>query len=893
MNPARTTNLLKMTVTAILLLQLCMNTVAATPDGTLRQQMYMLHRRLGINFVYGQDIHVDRPYTGPALKGMQADAALKTLFRDTGISWQWKGSYIILKQHTSKEVEKTSPDGKAQVRGRRHTLSGYVRDREGEPLINATVYDLTSMQGTMTNEYGFFSITLAAGEHQLRVSYIGYSDSVERIKLDRNIRRDITLETNASLAEVVITGDMNSPLLNTQTGKRSLGKKDIQTEFNLMSSPDVVKTLQRTSGIAEGVELSSGLYVHGGGNDENLFLLDGTPLYQVNHTMGLFSSFNTDVVNNVDFYKSGFPARYGGRLSSVVDVRTEDGNMQRRKMSYRVGILDGSIHAEGPIVKGRTSYNIGLRRSWLDLLTRPIFAIYNHNHKDEQTSVSYQFHDLNAKLTHIFNDRSRIHLSIYSGNDGLHSKYTDRMEYTKGTVERGTYKNDFKWGNFNAAINWSYIFSPKFFANFTTVYTHNLSRFAGHDDEHVTSESQKDAAVYLNEHSHQSSIDDVGTRLAFEYRPDPHHHIRFGQDYTYHLFRPQTSNQIYYQGTQGEPNDTIRSQSSNRHTAHEINLYAEDEVTVNDRWSFNGGVNAVCFVIGNKTFCNIDPRLALKYQLNRRVSLKLSYTYMTQFVHKISNAFLDLPTDYWVPTTQLLKPMRSYQLAAGIYAQLNRHWTVSTEGYWKRSGNLLQYSSWTGIEPPAESWDTQVMRGRGRFYGVEFDAHYHSARLKADLAYTLSWSQRRFDDFYDGWYDDKFDNRHRLLISARYRLMANTYVYAGWTMHTGNKMTMPTQYAARPNLPSGAGITSDAGFIYERPNNVTLPTYHRLDVGIDFHRVNKKGRERIWNISFYNVYCHLNSMGGTVDYNEQTKRFRVRNRAFIPIIPSISYTLKF
>ncbi|MCI6550219.1 MAG: carboxypeptidase-like regulatory domain-containing protein, partial [Prevotella sp.] len=178
MNPARTTKLLKMTVTAILLLQLCMNTVAATPDGTLRQQMDMLHRRLGINFVYGQDIHVDRPYTGPALKGMQADAALKTLFRDTGISWQWKGSYIILKQHTSKEVEKTSPDGKAQVRGRRHTLSGYVRDREGEPLINATVYDLTSMQGTMTNEYGFFSITLAAGEHQLRVSYIGYSDSV-------------------------------------------------------------------------------------------------------------------------------------------------------------------------------------------------------------------------------------------------------------------------------------------------------------------------------------------------------------------------------------------------------------------------------------------------------------------------------------------------------------------------------------------------------------------------------------------------------------------------------------------------------------------------------------------------------------------------------------------
>ena len=315
----------------------------------------------------------------------------------------------------------------------RFTLSGYVKDRNGEPLINATIYDLTTRQGTMTNAYGHFSLTLGEGRHEIRCSYVGYKTLVETIELTANQNHDIILQNEAQLDEVVVTTDLNSPLLKTQTGKISLSPKDIKTEYALLSSPDVIKTLQRTSGVSDGLELASGLYVHGGNSDENLFLLDGTPLYHTNHTLGLFSSFNADVVKNVDFYKSGFPARYGGRLSSVIDVRTADGDLYNTHGSYRIGLLDGAFHIEGPIRKGKTSYNFGLRRSWLDLLTRPAFAIMNSKSDNEdKLSMSYFFHDLNFKLTNIFNERSRMSLSIYSGEDRLDAKDEWRSNNSSG-----------------------------------------------------------------------------------------------------------------------------------------------------------------------------------------------------------------------------------------------------------------------------------------------------------------------------------------------------------------------------------------------------------------------------------------------------------------------------
>ena len=880
--------------------------VEAQASTTIRQQMDWLHRTKNVNFVYDSSLDVDVKYQGPSLQGMSVKKALKTLFEKTHILYTINANYVILKRKPEQQISTSHPNigHKVQQVQHRHTLSGYVRDESGESLINATVYDLTHGIGTTTNEYGFYSLTLPEGEHQLRFSYVGYADKMEKVNLSKDIHYNMSLQADGKLPEVVVDGDLNSPLLTTQTGKRSFSNKDIKTEFSLMSSPDVVKTLQRVSGVAEGQELASGLYVHGGNGDENLFLIDGTPLYDTNHALGLFSSFNADVVKNVDFYKSGFPARYGGRLSSVVDVRTADGNMEHFHGAYRIGLLDASLQFEGPIVKGKTSYNIGLRRSWMDLLSRPLTKAFSE--KGDKLSIGYYFMDLNAKVTHRFCNRSKIDLSIYHGKDSWDVKDDYDESKDDGYLQGSSYdkeltKTKLNWGNFNVAFNWNYLFSPKLFANFTAVYSHNQSKLYSLDDDRFMHPSGDAASSITHlEHGYTSTINDAGYRVAFDYRPNPRHHIRFGTDYTMHLFRPQTSMQLDYTGYDGAGEadlDTISVNSCNRHIGHEWTAYAEDEVYLNKKWSLDAGFNITLFHISGKNFFNIDPRFALKYQLSNEVSLKASFTQMTQYVHKISNSYLSLPTDYWVPITKKLKPMRSYQFAAGIYAQPSRHWTLSLEGYYKLSRHLLQYSSWVGIEPPAENWDSQVMDGKGLFYGLEADATYRTNHLTLSGSYTLSWNKRKYEEFYQNWYYDKFDNRHKLNFSLRYAFNKKIGCFAVWNYHTGNHATVPTQLAALPNLPNPSigyfGWWNSASYVYAIPNNLTLPAYHRLDLGFDFRHVTKHGHERIWNLSIYNAYCHLNSMYVKVDFDEMTQRFTAKNKGFIPILPSFSYTIKF
>lgn len=882
-----------------LLFYFLLHPMAYAQATTIKQEMEWLHANRKLNFAYDAALDVNKAYKGPSIRKMTTAAALEALFKDSGLTYNRRGRQVMVRQKVEKPTppsRPTPPAPKAKPRAT-HTLSGYVKDENGETLINATVYDLTTHQGTTTNAYGYFSITLPAGPHELRIGYVGYDDHTETVDLAADRRLNISLRPNAKLGEVVVVGDLNSPITGTQTGKRSLSPRDIQTEFALMSSHDVVKTLQRTSGVAEGMELVSGLYVHGGGNDENLFLIDGTPLYQINHTLGLFSAFNTDVVKNVDFYKSGFPARYGGRLSSVVDVRTNDGDFYKAHGSYRIGLLDGSLHFEGPIRKGKTSYNIGLRRSWIDLISRPVFAIANAGEKEDKLSMAYFFHDLNAKITNIFNDRSRLSLSLYSGEDKFTGKDEWRDNYGSPTVIDLS-KSSFSWGNLNVALDWNYLFSPKLMANFTGVYTYNHSKFYTLDDYTFYNSDGELSSVDHSENKYSSTINDLGYRAAFDYRPSPRHHIRFGQDYTWHNFKPQSREQQSYTGP-GALGDTIMTSSRNNHTSHEWNVYAEDQYTLSAQWSANVGLNATLFNIGKKTFATIDPRMALKYQPTGQLSFKASYTMMTQMVHKISNSVLELPTDYWVPTTERLKPARSWQVAAGAYYQPSRHWLLSVEGYYKHSLHLLQYASWSSLEPPAEKWDQLVMDGQGRFYGMELDAAYTAKAIELTAAYTLSWNQRRFDDFYPEWYYDKFDNRHKLNLTARWKITDKITAFGAWSFHSGNHITVPTHYIVAPNVPEGNPISdedqayfrSTTTFVYEKPNNFSLPAYHRLDLGIDFRHTTKHGHERVWNISLYNVYCHLNSLWVEVKQREDG-RLQIRNHAYIPIVPSFSYTIR-
>lgn len=884
---------------------------ATAKTRTVRQMMDIVAREQGVSFVYDASLPLDVPFCPNQVSGRQgkgtkekgAKAArpmnltqwLDALFTPIGIDYTRNGHYVMLHRRNATAAPRPNGAKTTHPAARRHTLSGFVRDSVGECLIRATVYDAASGTATTTNAYGFYSITLPEGDHDLKVSYLGFADSHLRLRLNADTRHDFALTANATLGEVTVTADRNSTLLNEQTGHLRLEGSDIGRGFALMSSPDLVKALQQTSGVAQGVELMSGLYVHGGGGDENLFLLDGTPLYQVNHTLGLFSAFNTDIVKRVDFFKSGFPARYAGRLSSVTDVRTKDGDRTHTHGGYSIGTLDGRFWLEGPLGRShRTSYVFGLRRSWLDLLTTPIFALVNKG-QDDKLSLGYLFYDLNAKVSHVFSDRSRLSLSLYSGHDRFSSKDDSQYSFSSDSngnpfTDRDITRMKMRWGNRNVALNWNYVFSPRLFANFNATYTQNVSRYDYSDTDRYGSEGNEQVS-FLN-HGYKSTIRDTGADAEFDYRPSTSHHIRFGTAYTWHVFSPQTHAQQSVIGTT-EHTDTITSSGSNRSVSHELNVFAEDSWRMAPQWSLNAGFNASLFATDGKTFMRLDPRMALRWQTGRTTAVKLSCTLMTQYVHRITNSFLDLPTDYWVSTTSRLQPMRSLQLTAGWYAEPTPRLSLSLEAYFKRTAHLLQYSSWAGLEPPADRWDDNVMDGRGGSYGLEADFRYHSHRLDLAAAYTLSWNRRRFDGWYDGWFADKFDNRHKLNLTLQWAATSKINLTAAFTLRSGNRMTVPTQLAPLPDTPDNSSSSGDVAYIYERPNNVAMPLYHRLDIGADFHHTTKHGHERVWNVSLYNAYCHLNAMYVELKQGWDDNSLRAKAPGFIPVLPSVSYTIKF
>lgn len=840
---------------------------------TVREQMELVQKLHHVNFVYDSSLNLDIIYQGRSILNLNLEASLQELFGTTDIKWELRNKYVLLKKRS------------------KFTISGYVLQKNGEPLINATIRDVESKTGTLSNEYGFFSLTLLEGKHTLRITYIGFGEKVESVDLNRNILLKVYLKEDYSLDEVLVVGDLNSPINTTQTGKVSFNAHDLRTEYALFSSPDVVKTLQSLPGVASGTEMLSGLYVHGGNNDENLFLLDGTPLYQVSHLGGLFSAFNTDIIKNIDFYKSGFPARYGERLSSVVDVRTNDGDLKEYHGTFSMGLLDGRIQYEGPIIKNRTSFNIAMRRSWLEAFSAPAFYFRNKSNSDDKITGKYAFHDINAKLTHYFSDISKVYISFYTGNDML--KINNKQifnDYTEDSDEE-LYRTNFnlQWGNATTAIHWNYRLSPKLFVNITGVYSRSRSSFNYKKEEQFLNEGEVMRLTSVERYN-RSIIDDAGYRLEFDYRPGASQHIRMGLNYLFHAFHPQSRILNEYSGNEMQV-DTLRNSSYHFYRGHEFTLFAEDDIALGREWRLNIGMHYTMFKVTDKTYHEVEPRAAIRYLLNEHTALKLSYTEMSQFMHLLSSTYLNFPTDYWMPSTSNIHPMRSRQFAAGLYMRLPYQVNLSVEGFYKTMNHILEYDGKNQLAPSVENWEADVKRGKGRAYGVELALSRHVLKTSMNFSYTLSWSKRKFDDIYRGWYANKFDNRHKINISVRHQLTQQIEAYAAWNYHSGNKITVPSQYIESPALP-GINGKKPGQWVYEEPNNATLPAYHRLDLGVNFRKVTKRGFERIWNISIYNAYCRMNVLYAKVD-DLSAGKFTSKATGVFPIIPSFSYTLKF
>ncbi len=762
------------------------------------------------------------------------------------------------------------------------TISGYITDAAtGEALIGATVYDFKSAKGTTANNYGFYSLTLPADSMRLRFSYVGYQQQLLPIKPESNQVINIALSGMTELEGVEIVGSQGEQdFERTQMSTIDVSLDKVKNLPVLLGERDVLKTIQLLPGVQSGTEGSSGIYVRGGGPDQNLILLDGVPIYNATHLFGFFSIFNTDAINSVKLIKGGFPAEYGGRLSSVIDMRMKEGNSKKIHGEGGIGLIASRLTLEGPIFKDKTSFMVSGRRTYIDVLTRPIIR-----NTQDGIDGGYFFYDVNAKVNHKFSDRSRLFLSGYFGND----KFFARDDYESEGANDG-YEDSFEaglqWGNAIAAARWNYIFNPKLFSNTTLTYSRYNFKVS---NESSYRQTQSGVVVQDNYSAieYRSGIEDYGAKIDFNYLPTPDHYIKFGGSYTYHTFNPGV-NQFTDRNNQTEQDTTY---GSAKVYAHEYYGYIEDDWAITDRLKANGGLHVSGFSVNDKFYYSVQPRFSGRYLLNERMSVKASYAHMAQYLHLLTNGGIGLPTDLWVPATENIKPQLSHQVAAGISRRITDTYDVSFEAYYKVMENLIEYQEGASFLGNARDWQTKVETGRGWSYGGEILIEKKMGKTSGWIGYTLSWTDRQFENLNFGrTFPYKFDRRHDVSVAVTHKFNDRVDVGLVWVYGTGNAITLPTErYRGLQSNPYSF-YQGEIGHIDSR-NNYRMPAYHRLDLGVNL-RKEKRWGERTWSFGLYNAYSRQNPFYLYFSTDSRGNQ-RLTQISLFPIIPSITYNFKF
>lgn len=755
------------------------------------------------------------------------------------------------------------------------TINGYITDKtSGERLAGASIFLPEKNVGTTSNSYGFYSITLPgqADSLEIQVSYAGYDVYHSRILLNDNVKLNILLDHQKQLENVTVKSVKRNSIQNTtQMSSIGLSSETIKALPAFLGEADVLKAIQLLPGVQAGSEGSSGIYVRGGGPDQNLILLDGVPVYNASHLFGFFSVFNADAINGVDVIKGGFPARYGGRLSSVIDIRMKEGNNQQFHGEGGIGLIASRFTLEGPLKKGKSSFMVSARRTYADIFMRPIIKAESHG----DLTAGYYFYDLNAKVNLYVTEKDHVYVSGYFGNDKFYSKskFNDNGSHT-------VYEAALKWGNATAMMRWNHEFSRKLFSNLTVNYSRY--QFDIYSKENVNDPSQGNQN-YLEKYF--SGIRDWSGKIDFDWLPSPNHFIKWGIGQTWHSYRPGAFQSKANTPTYNE--DTVlRGKFIN---STELDAYIEDDVKLTRNLKVNIGTHFTSFSVEGTTYNSLQPRIAARYLLNKNMSIKASYAQMNQFIHLLTNSGIGLPTDLWVPATKIVPPQKSHQVALGWAYNINENYEVSVEGYYKKMNNLIEYAEGASFISTTSDWQTRVVSGQGKSYGTEFFLQKKKGNTTGMIGYTLSWTNRQFDALNNGnWFPYKYDRRHDVKIAVIQNIGKRIQLSADWVYGTGVAITLPVAIYSNGN--------GDDVEVYNGRNDFRMPAYHRLDLGIKFIKVRKKW-ERSWNINIYNVYNRLNTFyiyrDTKYDFNTGVQTPVFYKVTLFPIIPSISYQFKF
>jgi hypothetical protein len=770
------------------------------------------------------------------------------------------------------------------------TIRGFVTDQtNGERLLNANVYEQKILRGTITNNFGFYSLTLPKGTYSIACSFVGYQTQLLDLNLQKDTIIDFKLATIADLDEVTVVGqNVESKLTSTQMSRVDIQMDKVQSLPAFLGEADVIKTIQLLPGVQSGTEGTSGLYVRGGGPDQNLILLDDVPVYNAEHLFGFFSVFNPDAIKSVSFYKGGFPARFGGRLSSVLDIRMKDGNEKALHGNFSIGLISSKINLEGPLVKDKTTFNFSARRTYADLLAQP-FILASSNGNDVG---GYFFHDLNLKITHKFSDRSRVYLSGYTGRDKAYYRSNSKYTYTYNDND-----NTLGWGNITTALRWNYIFSNKLFANTTLTYSrYSFNVLESKIENNLTTE-KKEAEFGLN---YKSGIEDFGLKMDFDYFPAPNHRVKFGGSIIDHTFKPGI---LAFNESDQESTSRIDTAFGNPNIrAQEMYAYIEDNFDLNARLSVNVGLHSSGFLVDDTFYASLQPRVSARFMASDRLSLKAAYSKMSQNIHLLSSSTINLPTDLWLPTTKKVKPQTSHQFALGGVYKVNSSIDFSIEGFYKSMTNLLEYKEGASFVGATTRWEDKVELGKGWSYGAEFLLEKTIGKTTGWIGYTWSKAERQFENLNWGQkFYARYDRRHDVSFVMTHRFSKRFDMGLTWVYGTGNAVTLPTHNVNAVNIPDirqyQYPFLQDYQYFGQR-NNYRMPSYHRMDVGFNFHKQKKHGI-RTWNLSFYNAYSRQNPFflyfdsTSEEEFNQTGKSRSLKQMSLFPIIPSISYSYKF
>ncbi len=749
------------------------------------------------------------------------------------------------------------------------TISGTVGEtRSGEKLTAVNVQDKASLKGTITDEHGSYTMTVPSGQGQLVFSYVGYQPDTVLWSASRDTLITIHLTKSVQLETLEVRSDHARRIEDeSQMSRHILPVEQIEKLPGLLGETDVLKSLQLMPGVQSGTEGTSGIFVRGGSIDQNLILIDGVPMYNPSHVLGIFSSFNSDAIKSVSITKGGFPARYGGRLSSVVEVDMREGDMNDFHGSGQVGLISSRLLLEGPIVREKSSFLVSVRRSYTDLIARPLIKMTQPQDGGEVLPMAY-FHDVSLKLKHRFSEKDQLVFSGYYGADNYGVKQRDDIEQTDAFVT---------WGNYLGSLNWNHRISSRLFTNASLTY----SRYRLDND--VEYSFYKNGKQDFFNSIYYSGISDIGLKYSFDFMPNKHHSLKMGMEWTHHIYSPGAL--TYRYKLEGEKVSENYLQQGI--TSQERSFYLEDDMEFGPL-KMNAGFHFSQFFTNGKLYYSFQPRMSMRYMLPGKWALKVSYAQMQQYVNLLTSESLSLPSDLWIPSTEHIRPQTSWQGVAGIVKTLWKDYEFSLEGYYKEMDHVLSYQPGVSFildVASSEDWQSKIAQGRGWSYGAEFLFQKKHGRTTGWIAYTLSWNYRQFDEINNGErFPFKYDRRHDISVVLSHELTDRWEVSGVWIYGTGNAYSIPDSY-----YPSAPGYYGGlAGYaVYSKKNNYRMSDYHRLD--ISFKRTKKKEwGQTSWSFGAYNTYFRKNPFYVTQDHDGKVKEV-----AILPIIPYVSWGFKF